>query len=161
MLSPDDFLQVVRSAPLFAIDLVVRNPSGKILLGKRTNPPARHKWFVPGGRVRRGETLDDAMERLVATELGKDAALQPGRKLMGLYTHYYDSDNFADAPGVDTHYIVAAVEAWLDPNSPVDVTAQHAESRWMTASEILGDADVSTNTKAYVSARPTNRMSTH
>lgn len=59
MLNHDEFRQVVQNTPLFAIDLVVLNGKNEILLGLRKNPPAQGYWFVPGGRVFKGESLDD------------------------------------------------------------------------------------------------------
>ena len=50
-LSQQAFATVVESTPLISIDLIVENEQGEILLGKRTNRPARGYWFVPGGRV--------------------------------------------------------------------------------------------------------------
>ena len=64
------FGEVIRNTPLVAIDLVVRDQSGRALLGKRLNRPAQGYWFAPGGRIRKNETLDAAFLRLTAAELG-------------------------------------------------------------------------------------------
>ncbi len=47
MLPIEKFELIVESTPLVAIDLVVRAPDKKILLGKRVNRPAQGYWFVP------------------------------------------------------------------------------------------------------------------
>ena len=70
MLSPTEFLEVVRLAPLVAIDLIVADADSRVLVGQRRNRPARGTWFVPGGRIRKDERLDAAFTRLVETELG-------------------------------------------------------------------------------------------
>jgi colanic acid biosynthesis protein WcaH len=36
----------------------------------RTNEPAKGKWFVPGGLVRKYVRLADAFARIVKTEIG-------------------------------------------------------------------------------------------
>jgi len=41
-------LEIIEATPLVSIDLVIRNPSNKVLLGKRNNRPAMGYWFVPG-----------------------------------------------------------------------------------------------------------------
>ena len=49
-LSREDFLTVVRLAPLVSLDLVVTNPRGEVLVGLRTNRPAlsrRHPTSRP------------------------------------------------------------------------------------------------------------------
>ena len=70
MLSRDAFQNVIRSTPLVSIDLVVRDPQGYVLLGKRVNRPAQGYWFVPGGRIEKNESVQDAFMRLLRGELG-------------------------------------------------------------------------------------------
>src|SRR5262245_15102798 len=68
MLSRQDFLQVVRDAPLVSIDLIVRNLEGEVLLGLRNNRPAQGWWFVPGGIVRKNERFEQAFRRISQAE---------------------------------------------------------------------------------------------
>ncbi len=60
-LARDAFLAVVRDAPLVSIDLVLPDDVGRLLMGLRTNEPARGSWFVPGGRILKDEPLDEAI----------------------------------------------------------------------------------------------------
>ncbi len=48
-LSHAELDSVIRLAPLIAIDLIIRNASGGVLLGLRRNEPAKDCYFVPGG----------------------------------------------------------------------------------------------------------------
>ena len=64
------FKTVIASTPLISIDLVVKNTKGEYLLGYRNNRPAQGFWFVPGGRILKDETMDDAFIRLCKDELG-------------------------------------------------------------------------------------------
>ena len=105
---PDEtFKSIIQHTPLISIDLIVRNEQGHVLLGKRVNAPAKGYWFVPGGRVRKNETLDDAFVRLVREELGIESGItRADAKFLGVYEHFYD-DNVFDGE-VETHYIVIA-----------------------------------------------------
>ena len=69
-LDKTQFQQIVAAMPLISIDLIVRNELGQVLLGRRLNRPAQGFWFVPGGRVRKDERLNDAFWRLTEEELG-------------------------------------------------------------------------------------------
>ncbi len=64
------FSQVVASTPLISIDLILKSPDNLILLGERLNKPAQGFWFVPGGRVYKNESLDNAFVRITESELG-------------------------------------------------------------------------------------------
>ena len=64
-LSTDEFTFVVRNAPLVSFDIVIKDPDGNVLVGMRTNEPAKGKYFVPGGIIRKNETLADAFARIL------------------------------------------------------------------------------------------------
>ncbi|BDB25635.1 GDP-mannose mannosyl hydrolase [Cupriavidus sp. P-10] len=147
MLNQDDFLSVVRTAPLVAIDLVVAEPGGRILLGRRRNRPAQDTWFVPGGRIRKDERLDDAFRRVAVDELGLDMPRAAAR-LLGAFEHFYP-DNFAGAPGIGTHYVVLAYALQVPGMALAAPPDQHSEYRWMTPAQILADEAVHDNARAY------------
>lgn len=132
MLPKDQFLEVIERTPLVSIDLVVERDDGKLLMGKRVNEPARGTWFVPGGVIRKGETLEQAFQRLTEVELGAAIALSEAR-LLGAFTHIYET-NFAAKPGVSTHYVVLGYrlgEEQLTGSLPLE---QHSEYRWLGSS---------------------------
>jgi len=55
--------------PRPAVGAVVFN-QGRVLLVRRAKDPAAGTWAIPGGRVRLGETLQQAAEREVFEETG-------------------------------------------------------------------------------------------
>jgi colanic acid biosynthesis protein WcaH len=55
---------------MVCVDGLIVNEDRHILLVRRTLPPLRWKWWLPGGRVRRGELLGDAFRRIMREELG-------------------------------------------------------------------------------------------
>jgi colanic acid biosynthesis protein WcaH len=46
-IAPNEFAEVIRLTPLVAIDLIVRSPEAKVLVGRRVNEPAKGLLFVP------------------------------------------------------------------------------------------------------------------
>lgn len=134
-----------------SIDLIVRDPSDRVLVGWRVNRPARGWWFVPGGRVYKDERIADAFARITAAELGRATELREAR-FVGVFEHLYE-DNGLDVEGVTTHYVVLAYELRLSEALRLP-DAQHSDYRWLDVDAMLGDATVHANTRAYFEASP-------
>lgn len=143
------FRSIVEHTPLVALDLVVRNAAGDVLLGRRLNRPAQGFWFVPGGRVRKDERLSQAFSRLTREELGCEQDLAAAR-FLGPFEHHYP-DNFS---GTDfsTHYVVLAYELSLDLTLSDLPPQQHGDYRWWSPAELLSSPDVHVHTQWYFSA---------
>jgi len=58
-------------APVCAVGAIVFRGDG-VLLIQRGKPPAQGKWSIPGGAVRLGETLEDAVIRELREEVEMD-----------------------------------------------------------------------------------------
>lgn len=138
-LAKEDFLTVLASTPLVSIDLIIRNANDAILLGRRRNEPAKDYLFVPGGRIRKDETLEEAFARLTQHELGRRYTIEAA-KLKGAYTHKY-TNNALGVPGVSTHYVVLGYELCVDAEE-LDLSEQHKEVRWLAWDELQRDPEL-------------------
>jgi len=90
---------IVRNVPIVSVDLVVRHGNG-VVLGRRRNEPAAGEWFVPGGRVHKGERLTAAVHRIAGEELGVSVGID---RRLGVYEHHYDVAELDDVGG--KHYV--------------------------------------------------------
>jgi colanic acid biosynthesis protein WcaH len=160
----DDFLQVIKLTPLVAIDLIIKNNNSEYLLGLRNNKPAQGFWFVPGGRIYKGEcesNLDPALARIIREEInGSYSDLLKAKHIhfRNVYFHKYD-DNFINAAEITTEYVVLAYDICLDIPLNELPKSQHDLYRWFSVDEICsngkyGDGSVHNNTKAYFMHRP-------
>ena len=170
-LEAGDFLQVVKMTPLVSIDLIVSDYAGRVLVGHRRNRPALGTWFVPGGRIRKNESLHAALRRICEDELALSLPSDSWR-LQGVYEHFYE-DNFegeTDHGATDhdttdrrttdrtTHYVVLAYLAQLPAHLgglqaedrlgrlPTD---QHSDYRWAHPRAMAQDGTVHPYTRAY------------
>ncbi len=141
------FANVISATPLISIDLIVENLKGEVLLGMRSNPPAQHCWFVPGGRIRKNETMAAAFCRLAQNELGCELHLSQAN-FLGVYEHFYNND-FSGKAGATTHYVVLAYRLQLDPETLHLPREQHDQYAWMTPAQIANHPQVHVNTQAY------------
>ena len=95
----EEWETIVRHVPIPSVDLVVLHDDG-VVLGKRTNEPAKGEWFVPGGRIHKGERLEDAVHRIATEELGIEVEIV---ERLGAYEHIYDTAEVDSDSG--KHYV--------------------------------------------------------
>ena len=107
---------------LTSCGLLTRN--GSVLLVRRTRPPARNRWCVPGGFVDRGETLEAAAVREVLEETGLQTEV---RSLYGLYS-------YSGYPVVVAIYDMEIRAGVLIPNED-----ECSAARWFSPEEIPWD----------------------
>lgn len=131
------FQQAVVALPLVSVDWVLTNPAGELLVGQRLNAPARGTWFTPGGRVRKGEALAVAQQRVALEELGlplaHSAAWLARARLMGAWDHFFSDAAFS--ANVPTQYVnlphwVTLTEAEV-AQLRLPVGEQHGHWQWM------------------------------
>ncbi len=150
---PDEtFKSIIQHTPLISIDLIVRNEQGEVLLGKRVNAPAKGYWFVPGGRVRKNETLDEAFVRLVKEELGIESGItRTDTKFLGVFEHFYDDCIFNNK--VTTHYVAIGYEINIkNCNKNMVVNDQHLNYEWFNKNKILNNFNIHQYTHLYLNS---------
>ena len=63
------YSQIEKSIPIVSSEALIIF-DGALLLLKRNNAPAKGEWWFPGGRIRKGESAEDALRREVKEETG-------------------------------------------------------------------------------------------
>ena len=145
-----EFAELVRNAPLVSMDLVIRDSHRRVLMCLRQHEPAKNCFFVPGGRIRKNETLAQAFERILEAETGCRAAIVDAQ-FMGVYQHFYPTNRF-EREGYGTHYVVLAHQITLDEGLEIKLDSQHSTYLWADALAIAAMPDVHEYTKTYFSA---------
>ncbi len=75
-LPQDLYLQILRSVPIACVDVSIV-ADGCVLLVQRQDAPARGQWWVPGGRVLKGEKMRDTARRKAREEVGLECHVGP------------------------------------------------------------------------------------
>ena len=68
-LSGKDYKYIFTRVPRLCVDVVIANRDG-VLLSRRNIPPYAGRWYLPGGRVLKDESLVGAAKRICRDELG-------------------------------------------------------------------------------------------
>lgn len=153
LLDSDTFKTIIDKTPLISIDLVVRDVTGRVLLGQRLNRPAKGFWFVPGGRILKDESLANAFKRLTFEELGIELEIE-NAKYLGLYEHFYEDSIYTDEEksiAVTTHYVVNGFEVSLPVTQSKGQMpcSQHDDYHWFSIEELMASKEVHQHSKWY------------
>lgn len=68
----EKYREIVKEIPILCVDLIVQL-NDRYLLLKRANEPLKERYWVPGGRVHKGEHLKKAAIRILKQETGLTA----------------------------------------------------------------------------------------
>lgn len=113
--------------PTCAVGAIILH-EGQILLVKRAHEPASGTWSLPGGRVRAGEALSEAVVREVREETGIDVEIDG---FCGMVERILRDDDGA----VEFHFVI--LDFYATPRS-AELTAgdDAAEARWVPVDQL-------------------------
>lgn len=105
-ISFDLYKKILDVIPILCVDIIIKH-RGKFLLVKRLNEPAKGLWWPPGGRVLKGETIEDAAKRKIKEELGIKSRIV---KALGYYEGFFKESAFGLKSGTHSLSIVVLAE---------------------------------------------------
>ena len=76
-LPKDEFDRIFARVPRLTVEVLMSSDERGVLLALRDVDPCRGMWNLPGGTVRFGERLVDAVRRVAADELGISVRVGP------------------------------------------------------------------------------------
>lgn len=66
---PKEYKKILEKVAIPCVDIVM-HVNGNFILHKRNNRPVKGFWWVPGGRIYKGETVEKAVTRKAMEETG-------------------------------------------------------------------------------------------
>lgn len=113
--------------PVMSVGAVIIE-KGKVLLIRRAAPPGKGLWAVPGGTVKLGEKLVDAVKREVKEETGLEIEVGKLIDLVEVLTK--------DEKGrIEYHYVIADYEAKVI-GGKLKASSDALEVKWFNLNEI-------------------------
>ena len=120
----ETYKKIVDLFPVLCVDGLVINEKGEFLLVKRRNEPLKNRWWIPGGRIYKGETLTDGFLRKMKEEIGVDVKiLLP----LGYYEEHFRENPFNLKSGVHT---LSVVFSCVPLSKKIKLDEQSSAFRW-------------------------------
>lgn len=121
--------QILVNMPVACVDIALVS-HGSVLLVKRKDAPAKGEWWVPGGRVIKGETMIATAKRKAIDEVGI-------RVHVGPIVHT-DETIFDDGPcGIAVHSINSCFFVYPeDPDFSPTLDSHHEDWRWVNTIDL-------------------------
>lgn len=82
----EEFKTIYSKVPRLCVDIVVKKDDG-IILSLREIPPGIGKWHLPGGTVLLGESIEEAISRVILDEMSIKVKIN---KLLGYCEYFKD-----------------------------------------------------------------------
>jgi len=128
------------SQPLVAVGAIVWDGE-RVALARRSKPPSKDRWTLPGGKVELGETAEHAAKREVLEECGINVEIGP---LVALFQPIVrDGDGH-----VQYHYVVLDFLAYYR-DGVLTRGDDAADVRWVPAAE-LAECDIMPETRKVI-----------
>jgi colanic acid biosynthesis protein WcaH len=126
--------------PIVCIDLIVENSEKKYLLLKRINQPLKGDYWVPGGRIMHYENIDNAINRILMTEVKIDAGVL-SKDFLGVYQDFFTENSYESNI---KYHTISLVHKLIVPNN-IYVKLDNQSEKFIWANELPSRFKLITN----------------
>jgi len=121
---PEDlYKRILACMPIPCVDIVIFH-DGKALLVKRVEEPFKGEWWLPGGRILKGESLEDAARRKAKEETGLDVEIM---KKIGSYETLHERGSL----GTKGAHTVNIAFLARPGKAEIRLDSHHSSHRWI------------------------------
>lgn len=121
MIPEGRYKEILKEMPICCVDLIITYRNKSLIL-KRANKPAKGKWWLPGGRILKNETIKHAAIRKAKEEAGLDCNFI---KKLGVYETIFKDGPFG--LGIHTINVLCLLKA---KTNKVRLDSAHTEYKW-------------------------------
>lgn len=134
-IADDLYAKIHETMPIVCVDLAIKR-DGAVLLVKRNEEPAKGKFWFPGGRIRRDETVAQAVSRIALEEVGLSVETERQIDYMDLR---FKEDPFGHGKGTRAVSLVFSCRA---VGGEVKLDERHGGHVWFAYESALSIPDM-------------------
>lgn len=113
---------------------------GLWLIAKRAWEP-HPDWWVIGGRMRKGELIEQAVRRNIRRELHLDIAEDRLLHIIGYYSQIWDTRAWEPTNGCHVFSITTAVHLTDEEKAGIQMNEEYTKSQWVDPVHVIEHAD--------------------
>ena len=125
VIKPKLYKIITDKLPIACVDICLINYANQILFIKRNEEPAIGQWWIPGGRIHIGETVEQAAIRIAKKEVNVDISDR------NIHRIYYGETIFKNDDGkVIRHSLNAVVSVLMENKSIKNIKRDETSTAW-------------------------------
>jgi len=121
----EKFREIERLVPLASFNAIIVDGEGRVLVMKRNNEPAKGLYWYPGGRIKLGQSLEEALKEQIKEETGLEWS-----DLRVIKVASVDSNIFKSRHTVNINFLLKKVS-----KSEVQLNQGHSDFKWLRPEE--------------------------
>lgn len=130
-LPEQEFLETFKNVPRVAVNLLITDRDGKVLLTRRNIPPFLGSWHFPGSFLLKNEPIIDAQRRVARDEFGLELDERADLSLLGAF-----DDLDSDPRG---HVVDLAYGLTIEDPSQIKPTKETSEVKFFDRDKLPKD----------------------
>jgi len=105
----EEYIHILQMMPICCVDVIVLHEKKCLLIWRKFSESFGGQWWVPGGRILKGEKWEDAVKRKVLEETG--LVIRIVRKVQSYEAFGFDPKISDDVHCITTTFIVEPVNS--------------------------------------------------
>lgn len=120
-IAEEKFREIEKLIPIATVNAIIFNRNGEVLLLKRAEKPARGEYWIPGGRIQAGQSLEEALKERVVAETGLKWTDLKLVRLASVCSSVYEIRH-----NVEINFLLE-----LNTGSDVKINGEHSDFKWV------------------------------
>ena len=120
------FREIEKLMPFASFNAIIVDSEGRVLVMKRNNEPAKGLYWFPGGRIKIGQSFEEALKEQIQEETGLDWSEVEIVKVASVSSSVFKTRHY-----VETNFLLRKLS-----NSKIRLNQEHSDFKWVDSKEL-------------------------